>query len=79
MGYHHHRRKCDRCGTPTGVTRMSMFNTQDLCPACVDEERGHPDYDHACKVEGDAVLAGDYNFPGVGWPGRDGRVHQGGL
>ena len=29
---------------------------------------------HAKDVEHAAVVAGDMNFPGVGWPGRDGRV-----
>lgn len=68
--------RCDRCGVPTGITRMSMFNTDVLCPACLDEERGHPDYQHACDVENAAVHRGDYNFPGVGWPGPEGRVHR---
>lgn len=65
---------CDRCRKPTNVTSTSWFNTQTLCTSCQDEEAAHPDYAYAKKVENDAVRNGNYNFPGIGWPGKDGRV-----
>ena len=41
---------------------------------CEQEERNHPDYTKAAEAELAAIRAGDYNFPGVGWPGKDGRL-----
>ena len=52
---------------------MSRFNTDTLCPECEQEERQHPDYQKAV-AELDAVRHGDLNFPGIGWPGKNGRV-----
>lgn len=59
---------CDRCGKDTGVTVVSMFNTDVLCLECKRKERSHPDYDRAASVERTAVRAGDFNFPGIGKP-----------
>ena len=53
---------------------MSRFNTDCLCPACTEEEQAHPDYRKAADAEMNAVRHGDHNFPGIGWPGKDGRV-----
>lgn len=69
-------RTCDRCRKPTSITITSWFNTQDLCDSCREEEEAHPDCAYAKEVENAAVLGGDYNFPGVGWPGKEGRVHR---
>lgn len=66
--------KCDRCRKPAPLSSCSWFNTQTLCGACSKEEEAHPDYRYARDREREAVIAGDYNFPGVGWPGVDGRV-----
>ncbi len=52
---------------------MSRFNTDCLCPECTAEEQRHPDYRKAADAEMEAVKHGDYNFPGVGWPGKNGR------
>ncbi|MDB4278275.1 gamma-glutamylcyclotransferase [Deltaproteobacteria bacterium] len=68
--------KCGRCGYDTSVTQMSLFNTDDLCPRCEQEERYHPDYHYAKIIEYAATKAGNLNFPGVGWPGVDGRVQH---
>jgi len=59
--------KCDRCRTETNVTTMSMFNTQVICMDCQDAERKRPDFEAARQAETEAVLRGDYNFPGVGY------------
>ena len=71
-----HDPKCDRCKSVTFTTKVSWFNTQAICQDCQRIESEHPDYDYARKVEQDAVLAKNYNFPGVGWPGVNGRVNR---
>jgi hypothetical protein len=53
---------------------MSRFNTQALCMDCLEEERQHPDYQKAMDAELAALRAGNRNFEGIGWPGKDGRV-----
>lgn len=69
--------KCDRCGgsLKDGFT-MSRFNTDALCRKCLAEERQHPDYKLAADAELAAVKAGDRNFPGIGWPGKNGRIKR---
>lgn len=49
---------------------MSMFNTQTICMDCNDSEKQHPKYKEAQQAELEAVKAGNYNFPGIGWPGN---------
>ena len=66
--------KCDRCGRELIVRVMSRFNTDTLCSECEQDERRHPDYQKAAAAELDAIRRGDLNFPGIGWPGRNGRV-----
>ena len=68
--------KCDRCEGPLTVRRMSRFNTNVLCPRCIEEERQHPDYKLAAEAELAAVRSGDRNFPSIGWPGKNGSVKQ---
>lgn len=60
--------KCERCGTETNTTICSMFNTQEICMECKKKERQHPMYEAAREAERQAVLRGDYNFPGIGKP-----------
>lgn len=60
--------KCDRCQQETFSTIMSMFNTDTLCPACKKLEEQHPDYRKAVQAEHSAVVAGNFNFPGIGLP-----------
>ena len=67
-------KKCDRCGGELKVRQMSRFNTDVLCPACIEEERKHPDYEKATEAELAAVKRGERDFPGIGWPGKDGRI-----
>jgi len=47
---------------------MSMFNTHQCCPKCIEEERAHPEFKRARQVELDELLKGNYNFPGIGLP-----------
>ena len=58
---------CDRCGIATNTWTMSMFNTQEICPVCKEEERNHPRYQEACEADREAIVRGDYNFKGIGW------------
>ena len=59
---------CDRCHRNTGVTIMSIFNTQNICLDCQAKEKEHPQYAAAKDAERAAVLRGDTNFPGIGKP-----------
>ena len=65
--------RCDRCGSELKVRTMSRFNTDCICMKCAEEERNHPDYEKAVDAELAAVKRGDMNFPGIGWPGKNGR------
>lgn len=69
-------KSCDRCQAPLdGKSRqMSRFNTDCLCSECAETERRHPDYCKAVDAEMEAIRHGDCNFPGIGWPGKDGRI-----
>lgn len=69
--------KCDRCGNEIKWGfKISMFNTDTLCPDCIEEEQKHPDYEYACEKEREETKKGNYNFHGVGWPGAHGRVKR---
>jgi hypothetical protein len=59
---------CDRCLKQTTITQMSIFNTQMCCPTCTENERKHPKFEEARKVELDELSKGNYNFPGIGLP-----------
>ena len=56
------------------VRQMSRFNTDVLCQKCIEEERNHPGYGKAVDAELAAVRAGERDFPGIDWSGKDGRV-----
>ena len=66
--------ECQRCGKETNSYTMSWFNTDLICMPCNDEENDHPDIDLAKDVEVAHVKVGNYNFPGIGFPGKDSRV-----
>lgn len=59
---------CDRCGKSSSKWKMSYFNEDKLCPDCQAKERAHPKYHEALRAEHEQVLAGNYNFPGIGKP-----------
>ena len=58
--------RCERCGTGTDVTIMSMFNTQIICQECKEEEKQHPDYEKAVDADVAEIKKGNFNFPGIG-------------
>jgi len=66
--------KCERCKIETALTSMSMFNTDMCCMDCIDKEKKHPEYKRAVKLELDALIKGNYNFPGIGLP--NGLLHK---
>ena len=59
--------RCDRCCKETDATIMSMLNTDILCLDCHEAEQLGPRYEEARRAESEAVLQGDFNFPGVGF------------
>ena len=61
-------KECNRCHKPSASYRMSRFNTQMCCDACLQKEQAHPRYPEAEAAELAAVRAGDLNFPGIGLP-----------
>ena len=66
--------RCQRCGQPSTSFTGSWFSGELICLDCSEAEEAHPDFDFAHDTETEAVKRGDLNFPGVGWPGVDGRV-----
>jgi len=59
---------CERCKEGTGVTQMSLFNTEMCCNRCIQLERAHPKFRQARDAELEAISRGDYNFQGIGLP-----------
>lgn len=68
---------CERCGQSSLTLKMSFFNKQMICPACIETEKAHPDYQEAHDTEAEAVRQGNYNFPGVGLPDDLARRYPG--
>ncbi len=69
------QKNCDRCGGSLADGRqMSRFNTDCLCHRCIEEEHQHPDYQKAAEVELAELRAGNRNYSGIGYPGKNGRV-----
>ena len=65
---------CHRCGKEANTYTMSWFNQEYICMECNDKEEAHPDIELAKDVEVAHVKAGNFNYPGIGFPGYDGRV-----
>ena len=59
---------CHRCGKLSFSHIMSMFNEELICTDCQKLETEHPDYEHARAEEVKALVAGNFNFPGIGKP-----------
>tara|TARA_B100000963_G_C22640769_1_gene680288 strand:+ start:8861 stop:9136 length:276 start_codon:yes stop_codon:yes gene_type:complete len=68
--------KCQRCECKTSFFTMSWFNTEHICQSCNNQEELHPDFNFAKDVELAYVKRGNYNYPGVGYPGKDGRLSE---
>ena len=62
---------CDRCGQPlNGMRTMSMYNEDCLCMECIAKERNRPDYKDAVEADHAEIRKGNYNFKGIGYPGK---------
>ncbi len=59
---------CDRCRRPRGRNIISMFTDQRICPECAITERGHPKFHEAEDRQKKEIMAGNFNFPGIGLP-----------
>ena len=57
--------QCDRCGTKSLVSIMSMMNTDWLCPECKKQEKAHPRYRDAVEAEMLECMKGNLNYPGL--------------
>ena len=65
------KQNCDRCGQAlNGVRMMSMYNEDCLCMECIAKERNRPDYKEAVEADHAEIRKGNYNFKGIGYPGR---------
>ena len=63
--------RCDRCGKPlNGIRIMSMFNEDCLCMDCKEAERKKPEYRSAVEADNSEIRKGNYNFKGIGYPGK---------
>jgi len=58
---------CDRCNDVMNGHIMSMFNTDEICFKCKEEEEQHPDYQKAVDADNEQIKKGNYNFKGIGW------------
>lgn len=59
------KHKCDRCREKTLSFQMSKLNKDMLCMKCTEKEKSHPRYKEAVEAEHQAVVNGDYNYPGL--------------
>jgi hypothetical protein len=58
--------ECQRCHAGTLATIISMFNTEEICLDCKEEEEKRPDYQKAVDADRAAVRSGDTAFRGIG-------------
>lgn len=60
--------QCQRCGgSLRGGRIMSMYNEQVICMACKKAETQRSDYRDAVDADHRQIVAGNYNFPGIGF------------
>ena len=69
--------KCQRCGEESVWHTMSWFNTELICDPCDKAEWVHPDFAFVKQVDFLYLTKKrEYNYPGPGWPGVDGRLSE---
>lgn len=65
------KQNCDRCGKPlNGMRIMSMYNEDCLCMDCKEKESARSDYKDAVEADNAEIRKGNYNFKGIGYPGK---------
>lgn len=62
------KHKCARCGAPTVVQRFGVFNSDNLCTACLDKEVAHKDYPRALIANEYALTTHNIAWEGLGKP-----------
>ena len=58
---------CDRCKKPTRSLMISVFNLQNICIDCSDEESDHPKYNEAISFLAKEESNGNMRSEGLGW------------
>lgn len=58
--------RCTRCLTKTDSHTMSMFNRDEICLPCKQDEIRAPGYEAARDAEAASCATGQFNYPGVG-------------
>ena len=65
------KQNCDRCGKPLNRVRMmSMYNEDCICMECSKAEKQRSDYKEAVEADHAEIRKGNYNFNGIGYPGK---------
>jgi len=65
------KQNCDRCGKLlNGIRIMSMYNEDCLCMECCKVEKQRSDYKVAVEADHAEIRKGNYNFKGIGYPGK---------
>lgn len=59
---------CDRCGKPMDRFTMSWFNSEEICSACRELERKHPNFEEAREYILKQEEQGNRNVIGIGLP-----------
>jgi hypothetical protein len=60
--------RCDRCNRFDDLMIKSVFNNQNICSTCEYAENEHPLYVDARDLQNTEILAGNYNYDGMGVP-----------
>lgn len=61
---------CQRCYKETNCHIMSMYSEKLICMDCKSKEEKRDDYKSAQDADRAAIKRGNYNFEGIGEPGR---------
>ena len=65
------KQNCDRCGKSlNGMRIMSMYNEDCLCMECCKAEKQRSNYKDAVEADHAEIRKGNYNFKGIGYPGK---------
>ena len=59
---------CDICKKESNCFTGSFFNTDVICMECKARERNHRGFNKAKEAEVEHIMAGNYNFEGIGLP-----------
>ena len=59
--------RCPRCGKDVPNLIVSIFNRDQVCMDCIEEETNHPKYEEAIDACKQAEKNGDTKFEGIGW------------